>query len=62
MGFSSLEAKDIVDKVINHGLIGKGAGHIVYRLAKLENLEIREAGLKLINNQGFEIVKKSFKG
>jgi len=62
MGFSSLEAKDIVDKVITHGLIGKGAGHVVYRLAKLENLEIREAGLKLINNQGFEIVKKSFKG
>ena len=62
MGFSSLEAKDIVDKVITHGLIGKGAGHVVYRLAKLENLEIREAGLKLISNQGFEIVKKSFKG
>ncbi|MDY0023454.1 MAG: ornithine aminomutase subunit alpha [Candidatus Izemoplasmatales bacterium] len=60
MGFSSLEAKDLVDKVINHNLISKGAGHVVYRLAKLENLEIREAGLKLINNHGWDIVKKSF--
>lgn len=60
MGFSSLEAKDLVDKVINHGLIGKGAGHVVYRLSKIEKCEIREAGLKLINNQGWEKVKMSF--
>ncbi len=60
MGFSSLEAKDIVDKVINNGLIGKGAGHIVYRLAKLENIDIRTAGMKLVHDQGFDKVKKSF--
>jgi D-ornithine 4,5-aminomutase subunit alpha len=46
MGFSSLEAKDLVEKTINHGLISKGAGHVVYRLSKLENLSIRDAGLK----------------
>ena len=60
MGFSSLEAKDLVEKIINHGLIAKGAGHVVYRLAKLENLEIREAGMMLINDKGFDKVKKSF--
>lgn len=60
MGFSSLEAKDIVEKVINNGLIGKGAGHVVYRLAKLENIQIRKAGMKLIHNQGFDKVKDSF--
>lgn len=60
MGFSSLEAKDLVEKVINHGLISKGAGHVVYRLAKLENLDIREAGMMLINDKGFDKVKKSF--
>ena len=60
MGFSSLEAKDLVEKVINHGLIGKGAGHVVYKLAKIKNIEIRDAGLSLINNNDWEIVIKSF--
>ncbi len=60
MGFSSLEAKDLVEKTINHGLISKGAGHVVYRLSKLENLSIRDAGLKLIKNYGWDIVKSSF--
>ncbi len=34
MGFSSIEAKAIVDGVIDRGLMGKGAGHVVYKLAK----------------------------
>lgn len=60
MGFSSLEAKDIVEKTINNGLIGKGAGHVVYRLSKLRNIEIRQAGLMLINDQGWDEVVSSF--
>ncbi len=60
MGFSSLEAKDLVEKTINNGLISKGAGHVVYRLAKIQDIDIREAGLKLINNQGWNLVKESF--
>ena len=60
MGFSSLEAKDIVDKTIKHGLITKGAGHVIYRLSKIENISIREAGIKLINDLGWDLVKESF--
>ncbi|MDD3712209.1 MAG: ornithine aminomutase subunit alpha [Candidatus Izemoplasmatales bacterium] len=60
MGFSSLEAKDLVEKVINNGLIGKGAGHVVYRLSQIEKIDIREAGLKLIGNHGWDKVKNSF--
>jgi D-ornithine 4,5-aminomutase subunit alpha len=60
MGFSSLEAKALVEKVIDHQLIGKGAGHIVYRLSKLNNLSIREAGLMLLNDQGWEEIHSSF--
>lgn len=60
MGFSSLEAKNLVDKVINHGLISKGAGHVVYRLAKIENTDIRNAGLDLIKDKGWAKVLKSF--
>ena len=49
MGFSSLEAKTIVDGCMEKSLLGHGAGNVVYRYAKHANLPIREAGLALMN-------------
>lgn len=60
MGFSSIEAQKIVTNVIQHQLIGKGAGHVVYRYSTLRNISIREAGLALMENTGFDDVIKSF--
>ncbi|MDB8790902.1 ornithine aminomutase subunit alpha [Romboutsia sp. 1001216sp1] len=51
MGFSSLEAKEIVNGVLENGLIGKGAGHVVYKFSKEKNISVREAGLMLIENK-----------
>ena len=48
MGFSSLEAKAIVDGCMERGLLGHGAGNVVYRYAKQTGLPIREAGLALM--------------
>lgn len=62
MGFSSIEAKAIVDGAIDRGLMGKGAGHIVYRLAKEKNMDIREAGLKLVEGEMWDEVVAFFKG
>lgn len=62
MGFSSLEAKAIVEKVLDYGLLGKGAGNIVYRYAKEVNLPYREAGLKLADGEGWDVVEKLFAG
>ena len=62
MGFSSIEAKSIVDGAIDRGLISKGAGHIVYKLAMEKNLEIREAGLKLAEGEMWDDVTILFKG
>ncbi len=62
MGFSSMEAKTIVDGVIDRGLMGKGAGHVVYRLAKDYKMDIREAGLKLVDGQMWDEVLVIFKG
>jgi len=45
MGFSSIEAKEIVDKVMNLGLLGKGAGNVVFKLSKLYNTNVKDAGL-----------------
>lgn len=62
MGFSSIEAKAIVDGVLDRGLIGKGAGHIVYKLANTKNMDIRNAGLELIKGNMWDEVEKLFKG
>ncbi len=60
MGFSSLEAKALVEKTIHHRLIGKGAGHVVFRYANLTKSELRTAGLELLEDIGWEKVAASF--
>lgn len=62
MGFSSIEATEIVNQVLAHELMGKGAGHIVYRIAKDNNLDIREAGQKLAKGELWDQVDTIFKG
>ena len=52
----------IVNGCMDHGLMGKGAGHCVYKLSKIENISIPEAGTKLANGEGWDKVAASFKG
>ena len=51
MGFSSIESKAIVEGAIDKNLLEHGAGHLIYKLSKSMNLTIRDAGLKLVNNE-----------
>lgn len=63
MGFSSLEAKSIVDRVVNLGLLGRGAGNVVYRLARNQNKSIREAGVSFGRGEYEDkVVAALFKG
>ena len=62
MGFSSIEAKAIVDGVIDRGLMGKGAGHVVYKLAKFKNISVREAGVALADGKMWQEAADLFKG
>lgn len=62
MGFSSIEAKPLVEAVIDRGLIGKGAGHVVYKVAKEKNLSIRQAGLDLLEGKHWDDAVAYFKG
>lgn len=62
MGFSSNEAKTIVDGVIARDLIGKGAGHLVYKLGHSKNMTIREAGLELVAGNMWDEAIELFKG
>jgi len=58
MGFSSMETKEIVEHCEEKGLLGKGAGHAVWRLAALENIDYHEAGLRLSKGQGWETLEQ----
>lgn len=62
MGFSSLEAKPLVDGAIDRGLMPHGVGHVVYHTAKEKGLEIRQAGLELIDGKHWDDAIKYFKG
>lgn len=62
MGFSSLEAKPIVDLAIDNGLINYGVGHIVYLVSKEKNISIRDAGLSLLDGKNWDIAIDKLKG
>lgn len=62
MGFSSLEVKPIVDGTIKRSLMGKGCGHIVWRLAEEKGISIRAAGLALAADEEWDTVEKIFIG
>lgn len=60
MGFSSLEVKPIVEGVMNKGLMGKGAGNVVWRLSKKLGVSVREAGLELASGRHWDDVDTLF--
>lgn len=62
MGFSSLEAKAIVDGCVEKSLLGHGAGNVVYRYSQHTGLGIREAGLALLNPANLEEAARLFGG
>lgn len=57
MGFSSIEAKPLVEIAIDRNLISKGVGHLVYKVAKENNLSIRDAGLQMLDGKHWDSIK-----
>ena len=62
MGFSSIEAKRIVESCMEHSLLSHGAGNVIYRLAKSTDMEIREAGLALYEGRLWDEAERLFQG
>lgn len=62
MGVSSLETKPIVEGCMDRGLMGKGAGHVVYKLANAKNISIKEAATMLAEGKGWGEAVELFKG
>ena len=51
MGFSSIECKQLVDRMQQRGLLGHGAGRLVLELAKSSGMSIRDAGEALLTGE-----------
>jgi D-ornithine 4,5-aminomutase subunit alpha len=62
MGFSSLDAKAIVDQTITYQLMGKGCGHIVLKVAEKLNQEYITAGRELATGQHWTLAREIFGG
>jgi D-ornithine 4,5-aminomutase subunit alpha len=60
MGFNSMEAKALVDKFFEKHILGKGAGNIVYTIAKEHNIDYIQAGRDLIAGKYWDDVDRIF--
>ncbi len=60
MGFSSLEAKSLVERLEQLELLKYGAGHCVYAVSKEHDKSIREAGLYIIEGKYNEFLNNYF--
>lgn len=54
MGFSSLEAKALVERLGARGLLGHGAGRLVFELARAKGMSVRAAGAALLAGRYWE--------
>jgi D-ornithine 4,5-aminomutase subunit alpha len=54
MGFSSIEAKVLVEQLGQCGLLGHGAGRLVLELSKVKGISVREAGTALLAGRYWE--------
>lgn len=62
MGFSSLEAKPLVEQAIDRGMMKYGVGHVVYVVSKKAGLSLRDAGLKLIEGEYWDLAIEELGG
>lgn len=62
MGFSSIEARAIVEGVIDRGLMGKGAGNVVFKLSQAKSIPVRDIGLQLIEGKLWDEAVVLFQG
>jgi D-ornithine 4,5-aminomutase subunit alpha len=56
MGLSSLEAKALVDRMRERGLLGHGAGRLVLELARRRGISVRDAAAGLLAERHWEEV------
>ena len=61
MGVSSLDTQKIVQGCMDNGVMGHGAGHVVYKISKEKGISIREASEALARGEYWEDAVAAFK-
>lgn len=51
MGIDSLSSHGVVDRINDAGLLGKGAGHVLLRLAEKTGMDVRSAAVAILENK-----------
>jgi len=51
MGIDSITAHGVVDRVLEAGLLAKGAGHVVLKVSQQQRMDIRSAAALIIANK-----------
>jgi D-ornithine 4,5-aminomutase subunit alpha len=51
MGIDSLTAHGVVDRIQQAGLLGKGAGHVLLRLAEKQGFDVRQAAAAIMEDK-----------
>ena len=54
MGFSSVEAKALVELAAQRKLLGQGVGRLVLELANAKRMTVRDAGVWLLGGHGWD--------
>lgn len=57
MGFSSIESGQLVEKMLQRGLLGHGAGHLILQLSRKKGLTVREAGGVLLRGECWQEIQ-----
>jgi len=58
MGFSSVEARQLVTGMAERALLGQGAGRLVLELARTLDMDVREAGAELLAGRHWETLRR----
>jgi len=58
MGFSSVEAKALVERMAERDLLGQGVGRLILELAEAQGLGVRDAGAALLDGRLWEELGK----
>lgn len=51
MGIDSISAHGVVDRILEAGLLGKGAGHVVLKLSQKTSVDVRGAAAAILENK-----------
>ena len=51
MGIDSISSHGVVDRICKAGLLGKGAGHVLLKLAQKNGTDVRVAAAAILENE-----------